>query len=226
MSVDVLAGLLHVQRTARRSCRCGKGRVAGALGVSLGPLLGESEPPRTRLIPCRRGRAAVRRRRQADDTERRLLNQAFFERIEIGTEEIDDNTLSDPFKQIAKLVDLTERTASTAATAAGKARTPAAHSKDGGWYLNAVVELKRSTFEPSTRGRASKAGTPERASSLGMTRPNVSPVERFADAKARCSRRRQSFSSGQGDRCGYGTSTQLSRSCSPRPSRSPPSTRR
>ena len=82
---------------------------------------------------------------QADTTERRLLNQAFFERIEIDTEDISGDSLADPFEQIATLVDLTDRTA--AATAAGNARTPAV-SKVGGSYVNAVVD--RSGLEPMT----------------------------------------------------------------------------
>ena len=38
---------------------------------------------------------------QADETERRLLNQAFFERIEIDSEEVSGHTLAAPFAQLA-----------------------------------------------------------------------------------------------------------------------------
>ena len=38
---------------------------------------------------------------QADDVERRLLNQAFFERIEIDSEEITGHELAAPFAQLA-----------------------------------------------------------------------------------------------------------------------------
>ena len=41
---------------------------------------------------------------QADPTERRLLNQAFFEKIEIDSEEITGHTLAEPYAQIAPLV--------------------------------------------------------------------------------------------------------------------------
>jgi site-specific DNA recombinase len=84
----------------------------------------------------------------ATPTERRLFNQAFFERIEIDTEEITDHTLNDPFQQIATVARLNGRKRPAAATAGRKARTPAASSKDGGSYLNAVVEL--GGFEPPT----------------------------------------------------------------------------
>src|SRR5581483_3742519 len=53
---------------------------------------------------------------QADTTERRLLNQAFFERLEIDTEEIDGYTLNPPFREIKTLVKLGERGGSSAAT--------------------------------------------------------------------------------------------------------------
>lgn len=84
----------------------------------------------------------------ADTTERRLLNQAFFERIEIDTEEIADHALSEPFGQIATLVRLDSRRPPNAARATCKGRTPAASSKDGGSYLNAVVELSGALLNP------------------------------------------------------------------------------
>ena len=78
---------------------------------------------------------------QADNTERRLLNQALFEHFEIDTEEIDQHQLAPPFAQIAVLNDHFEHDASTATltTRGTKKRTPD-HLKDGGSYLPLLVE--------------------------------------------------------------------------------------
>ena len=92
---------------------------------------------------------------QADTTERRLLNQAFFERIEIDTEDITDHTLNPPFAQLAPLVKALPasgskdgrraRTAATAPRTASnrprKAKTPDPHTKVGGSYLPLMVDL-------------------------------------------------------------------------------------
>ena len=102
---------------------------------------------------------------QADDTERRLLNQAFFERIEIDREEISGHTLAAPFAQLAApgLADVAANGGQDgdeaaeialrpgrAAAAKGprKAKTPGLLSKVRGLDVALVVEL--GGFEPPT----------------------------------------------------------------------------
>ena len=63
---------------------------------------------------------------RAQPTERRLLNQAFFEYIEVETEDVDDSSLASPFAELL---------------AAG-AETPAAASTNGGSYVRPVVGLR------------------------------------------------------------------------------------
>ena len=75
---------------------------------------------------------------QADPTERRLLNQAFFERIEIDSEEINDHTLAEPFRQDRHprpALGSRDSRHSPAANRPRKGRTPATPQKDGGSYL-------------------------------------------------------------------------------------------
>lgn len=84
---------------------------------------------------------------QADPTERRLLNQAFFKSIEIDTEEVSGNTLAEPFAQIVGVEYLLAKgSGSRRAKGASKARTPAILSTDGGSYLTYLVGA--GGFEP------------------------------------------------------------------------------
>ena len=81
--------------------------------------------------------------RKAQPTERRLLNQALFERIEISTEEVDGSTLAAPFDQLITA----EATRPTRPASRNRnARTSAALSTNGGSYVNAVVGA--GGFEP------------------------------------------------------------------------------
>ena len=102
---------------------------------------------------------------QADSRERRLLNQAFFERIEIDSEEISGHTLAAPFAQLVA-PGLAEVAASgaqdgdeaaeialrpgRAATAKRprKAQTPGLLSKVGG--LDVTLMVEPGGFEPPT----------------------------------------------------------------------------
>ena len=123
---------------------------------------------------------------QADPTERRLLNQAFFDYIEVDTEEITDHTLNPPFAQIAAANALLAQDDDPASAAqeppedpdsapagptAGtptrpqKSRTPAPSPKVGGSYVTVMVEP--SGLEPLTSwvrspisDIASEVGTP------------------------------------------------------------------
>jgi site-specific DNA recombinase len=79
----------------------------------------------------------------AAPNERRLLNQGLFERIEIDTEEIADHALTEPFQQIAALNDHLDH-----ALSPRDGRTPATPDKDGGSYLQLLVEL--GGLEPPT----------------------------------------------------------------------------
>jgi site-specific DNA recombinase len=89
---------------------------------------------------------------QADPTERRLFNQAFFECIEIDTEEITGHTLADPFHQLANLNNHlaanNETSPTQARSGAHTKRTPATLSKDGGSYVPLMVEPRG--LEPLT----------------------------------------------------------------------------
>ncbi len=81
----------------------------------------------------------------ADHVERRLLNQGFFEHLEIDNEEITNDRLAPPFAQIHALANLTEPQGNTMPE---KARTPDDDEKVGGSYLPLVVEL--TGLEPPT----------------------------------------------------------------------------
>ena len=72
---------------------------------------------------------------KADPIERRLLNQAFFEYLEIDNEEIADQELAAPFAQIAPIT-------------APNARTPDHPKKVEGSYVTHLVE--RAGIEPAT----------------------------------------------------------------------------
>ncbi len=99
---------------------------------------------------------------QADPTERRLLNQAFFERLEIDSEEIVGDTLAEPFAQITALAPPSQarpdvpEPATVAphkpprrhAAGPGRARTRAPISKAAGSHVNVMVEP--GGFEPPT----------------------------------------------------------------------------
>jgi site-specific DNA recombinase len=91
---------------------------------------------------------------QADSTERRLLNQAFFKRIEIDSEEVSDFELAAPFAQLAApgLVEALEGGAAASGGARGNgarnAKTPSPSSKVGGLDVTLMVEL--GGFEPPT----------------------------------------------------------------------------
>jgi site-specific DNA recombinase len=86
---------------------------------------------------------------QADDVERRLLNQAFFARIEIDSEEVSGHELAAPFAQLAApgLVEALEgavKAAPGAPSARGngarKAKTPGPSSKVRGSDVTLMVE--------------------------------------------------------------------------------------
>ena len=82
---------------------------------------------------------------QADDTERRLFNQAFFETLAIDTEEVNDHTLAAPFAQLAAVNSHFESKPRQPRQAA-KRRTPDLVA--GGSYLPHLVEL--GGLEPPT----------------------------------------------------------------------------
>jgi site-specific DNA recombinase len=94
---------------------------------------------------------------QADETERRLLNQAFFERIEIDSEEITGHTLAAPFAQLAApgLAEAGQGAYAAGASPRGgrqnrpqKAKTPGPSSKVGG--LDVTLMVEPGGFEPPT----------------------------------------------------------------------------
>lgn len=94
---------------------------------------------------------------QADDVERRLLNQAFFERIEIDSEEITGHELAAPFAQLAApgLAEALEGAAAAGSHPRGargngarKAKTPGPSSKVRGSDVTLLVEP--GGFEPPT----------------------------------------------------------------------------
>ena len=91
---------------------------------------------------------------QADHTERRLLNQAFFEAIEIDNEEIAGHTLAEPFQQIATLAQRTRSGGRQGSKTPKKGRTPAPNAKVGGSYVPDMVE--RTGIEPVTSGLQSR----------------------------------------------------------------------
>ena len=72
---------------------------------------------------------------KADPIERRLLNQAFFEYLEIDNEEIADQELAAPFAQIAPI-------------GTARARTPDHPRKVEGSYVQHLMEL--AGLEPAT----------------------------------------------------------------------------
>ena len=82
---------------------------------------------------------------QADPTERRLLNQAFFKSIEIDTEDVTGNTLAEPFAEIV-VESLLAKRASSRKAAGSNAKTPAVLPNDGGSYVRSMVGARG--FEP------------------------------------------------------------------------------
>ena len=85
---------------------------------------------------------------QAAPVERRLINQAFFEAIEIDDEEIAGHALVEPFNHLAPLATGNQHPASQAATGPKKDRTPDPYAKAGGSYVPDMVE--RIGIEPMT----------------------------------------------------------------------------
>lgn len=94
---------------------------------------------------------------QADTTERRLLNQAFFEYIEVSSEEITSSQLNPPFAQLAAINQILAHdpeAGDPAATGHEPAQgpqndeTPGPSSKVGGSYVTLMVEL--GGLEPPT----------------------------------------------------------------------------
>ena len=79
----------------------------------------------------------------ANPTERRLLNQALFERIDISTEDVDHSTLAPPFNHL-----ITHANTHPPKPPAKRrnARTSAALTTNGGSHVNAVVGA--GGFEP------------------------------------------------------------------------------
>jgi site-specific DNA recombinase len=98
----------------------------------------------------------------ANPQERRLLNQAFFERLEIDTEEVGNARLAAPFQQLQVVARSPWETATatlleeghesqesrtqTSPELALAARTPGSLSKVGGSYVGSLVPLRG--FEP------------------------------------------------------------------------------
>lgn len=92
---------------------------------------------------------------QADSTERRLFNQAFFEYIEVSTEEITDSHLNPPFAQLAAInriltdhAEVGDDRADVRAEPPVNDETPGPSSKVGGSYVQHMVEP--TGFEPVT----------------------------------------------------------------------------
>ena len=96
---------------------------------------------------------------QADTTERRLLNQAFFEYLEVDSEEITAGQLNPPFAQLAAINRILADDPEAGETPATGPRepaegpqndeTPGPSSKAGGSYLTHKVDpdgLEPSTF--------------------------------------------------------------------------------
>ena len=96
---------------------------------------------------------------QADTTERRLLNQAFFEYIEVSSEEVSGSHLNPPFAQLAAINQLLGDDPAAGETPATGPQEPAQlpqndetpdpFSKVGGSYLTHMVDpdgLEPSTF--------------------------------------------------------------------------------
>lgn len=79
-----------------------------------------------------------------------MLNQGRFERLEIDAEEIADEQLAEPFKQLAHLTESWERddSAGIEAIAGRKAKTSDPVSKVGG--LNVAKSMELGGFEPPT----------------------------------------------------------------------------
>jgi len=98
---------------------------------------------------------------KADPTERRLLNQAFFEHLEIDNEEIADRELAAPFAQLAPItgvaVAATSRRGAGIREASPYARTPGPPKKVEGSYVKHLVD--RNGLEPATAGRQPPTGT-------------------------------------------------------------------
>lgn len=67
---------------------------------------------------------------KADPIERRLLNQAFFESLEIDNEEIANQELAAPFAQLPPMTN-----------AAANVRAPGPHKKVEGSYVEHLVDL-------------------------------------------------------------------------------------
>ena len=108
--------------------------------------------------------------RQADTTERRLFNQAFFERLEISSEDVDDHILKPLFAQLTTIAAAAPQQpakpesprkgrpeparspespdGAPGARQAQKAKTPAILSNDEGSHLTLMVEP--SGLEPLT----------------------------------------------------------------------------
>jgi len=86
---------------------------------------------------------------QADSRERRLLNQAFFERIEIDSEKVSGCELAAPFAQLVasgpaapaqRATAAGSRPGSARGNGARKAKTPNPSSKVGGLDVELMVE--------------------------------------------------------------------------------------
>jgi DNA invertase Pin-like site-specific DNA recombinase len=95
---------------------------------------------------------------QADTAERRLLNQAFYESIEIDNEEITGHTLQQPFHTVATLARpnrATTKCNGTGGLTPRNVRTPNP-SKVRGSYVSDVVE--RTGIEPVTSGLQRQLG--------------------------------------------------------------------
>jgi site-specific DNA recombinase len=87
---------------------------------------------------------------QASPQERRLLNQAFFERLEIDKEEVAGDQLAEPFADLLNLGRGWSKSArvpsETTASSLGNAETPGPISRTGGLNVKELVPLRG--FEP------------------------------------------------------------------------------
>jgi hypothetical protein len=87
--------------------------------------------------------------RRAEPMSRRLFNQAFFERLEVDSEEIVSHTLAEPFSQL--------RSRYFRQRGSRSARTPSPVFEAGGSYVQSLVRLRG--LEPPRTLRSTRPST-------------------------------------------------------------------
>jgi len=87
--------------------------------------------------------------RRADPTERRLFNQAFFERLEIDSEEVSGQQLAEPFAQLLAQDFMAEALRGRAGQARG--RVEATRAQEGA-QKGGQGRLLAATGNPAARG--------------------------------------------------------------------------